>query len=796
MKKSLLIALVSLICGLLAGAVLFRGGHGNGSGTGNAGGSHAGHDHSGAATGSADAEMKDEVWTCSMHPQVKQPNPGKCPICAMALIPLSSMGGGDGERSFSMSEAAQQLAGITTTEVVRGHPQARVRLFGKIMYDETRMRTVAARFPARIDRLFVDYTGIRVEKGDHLATVYSPELLSVQTELLTAKKFGNDKAAQITRDKLRLWGFSDQQIRQIESSGETSDQLTIDAPASGIVTQKNVSEGDYVETGTPYFKIADLDEVWVMLDAYESDTPWLRFGQSVEFTTESIPGRTFEGRISFLSPELDPSTRTVSVRVNVPNEARMLKPGMFVSGVVEAKIAGAGQVLDPSLKGKWISPMHPEIIKDQPGKCDICGMDLVEAESLGYVVSDTTMDPPLLVPAGAVLHTGKRSVVYVQQEDADQPTFEGREVLLGPRAGDQYIVEAGLNEGEKVVAEGGFVIDSALQIQAKPSMMTPSGEAAPLFPKSPAPDEFLTAADGVLKSYFALQKALAGDSLDQAKAAVREALLKLEKMPVDSLPDPSRPVWKDVSARFQSAAVQVEAAGKIDNARLEFQKLSDVVDEWVHRFGTAQLPVYQAFCPMAFDNKGGTWLQSDDDLLNPYFGASMLKCGEVKNQIAEAKAVSLDADANAIVQSVLLDYYAVKDGLTGDSLEAAKNAAEKLDKTAAGLSGGGDELLALSEGLREAAQSAASAADIEAARLAFEKMTTKIEAIITGFGGAIETPVYKAFCPMAFDNKGANWLQAGDEIENPYFGASMLKCGEIKQQLATAAKAGTEPSEK
>jgi len=788
MKKYLVIAVVSVICGLVGGAVLFRGG----GGTGTAGTGHGGHDHAGMDDGKdAGGETKAGVWTCSMHPQVKQPNPGKCPICAMALIPLSSMQGGDGERSYSMSEAAKQLAGITTTEVVRGHPQARVRLFGKVMYDETRMRTVAARFPGRIDRLFVDYTGIRVEKGDHLATVYSPELLSVQTELLTAKKFGNDKAAQITRDKLRLWGFSNQQIRQIESSGETSDQLTLDAPASGIVIQKDVNEGDYVETGTPYFKIADLEEVWIILDAYESDTPWLRFGQAVEFTTESVPGRTFEGKISFLSPELDPSTRTVSVRVNVSNEAKMLKPGMFVSGLVEAKVAGAGQVLDPSLEGKWISPMHPEIVKDQPGKCDICGMDLVEAEKLGYTVADPEMKPPLLVPAGAVLHTGKRSVVYVQQPDAKQPTFEGREILLGPRAGDQYIVEAGLSEGENVVSEGGFVIDSALQIQAKPSMMLPSDSEEPLYPRSPASDEFLTEADGVLQSYFTLQQALAGDSLGEAKSAAGNALERLKKMPVDSLSDPVMPVWQEVAGRFETAVLQIEAAEQIETARSDFQKLSRVVGEWVLRFGTAHLPVYEHYCPMAFDNEGGTWFQPDEELKNPYFGASMLKCGEVKKQISEATAVSLDADANATLHSILDDYFALKDNLVGDSVEKAKHAAKQLEESAGGLGGAGNELTAISHDLRKVARTASSAADIEAARRAFEKITTIIKTLIDRFGGGIETPVFQAFCPMAFDNKGAAWLQEDDEIKNPYFGASMLKCGEIKRQLSGAPESDT-----
>jgi len=214
--------------------------------------------------------------------------------------------------------------------------------------------------------------------------------------------------------------------------------------------------------------------MWVVLDAYESDLQWLRYGQEVEFTTLAYPGEVFSGAISFISPMMRDGTRTVNVRVNVENPDRKLKPGMFVRAVVRSKIAAPGKVMDADLAGKWISPMHPEIVKDQPGQCDVCGMDLVPAESLGYVgVSPSTAEAPLVIPASAPLITGTRAVVYVEVPEADAPTYEGLEITLGPRAGDYYLVASGLKPGQRVVSRGAFKIDSALQIQAQPSMMNP-----------------------------------------------------------------------------------------------------------------------------------------------------------------------------------------------------------------------------------------------------------------------------------------------------------------------------------
>jgi len=430
---------------------------------------------------------KQQWWTCSMHPQVRRPEPGQCPICGMDLVPVSQSTEADlGQRQIQISEAAAKLMEIQTSPVERRFVNAEIRMVGKVAYDETRVKYITAWVPGRIDRLYVDFTGTVVREGEHMVYLYSPQLLSAQEELLQAIKASESmsedsselvrRSTQATleaaREKLRLWGLTSEQIEQIEQMHEPTDHLTIYAPIGGVVIHKNATEGMYVETGTKIYTIADLSKMWVMLDAYESDMPWIRYGQQVRFTTEAHPGKVFTGRISFIDPRLNPETRTVKLRVNVDNPQQALKPEMFVRAVVRPKVAAMGNVMEPNMAGKWICSMHPSVIKDRPGTCDICGMDLVTTESLGYAEVKEPDEPPLVVPSSAALVTGERAVVYVKVPDSEKPTFEGREVVLGPRAGDHYIVQKGLAEGEVVVTKGNFKIDSALQIQAKPSMMS------------------------------------------------------------------------------------------------------------------------------------------------------------------------------------------------------------------------------------------------------------------------------------------------------------------------------------
>jgi len=430
-----------------------------------------------------------------MHPQIITDRPGKCPICGMNLIPLAvDSAVSTAVRELVISKEAARLMEIATSVVRRKFVTNEIRMFGKIDYDETRLKNITAWVPGRIDRLYVDFTGITVSKGDHMVYLYSPQLISAQAELLQASKAaGAVKAGtsdlvkrstlatlEAAREKLRLLGLGVEQIENIEGSGKPQTHITINSPMGGIVIHKNAAEGMYVDTGTPICTVADLSRLWVKLDAYESDLPWLRYGQEVEFTTQAYPGRVFKGTISFIDPVLNDKTRTVKVRVNVDNTEGRLKPQMFVRAVVRSKIAAGGRVMAAEMAGKWICPMHPDVVKTQAGSCDICGMDLVTTESLGYVKAVAPEKAPLVIPASAPLITGKRAVVYVQVPNTEKPTYQGREIVLGSRAGDYYIVESGLQEGEIVVTNGNFKIDSAMQIQAKPSMMSPEGQKVPM----------------------------------------------------------------------------------------------------------------------------------------------------------------------------------------------------------------------------------------------------------------------------------------------------------------------------
>ncbi len=600
------------------------------------------HEH--AAQSGAD---QNQWWTCSMHPQIRQPKPGKCPICFMDLIPVASSGGDLGERQISFSQAAVKLMEIATTPVERKFVTAEVRMVGKIDYDEAQVKNITAWVPGRIDRLFVDFTGTTVNKGDHMVELYSPELISAQAELLQALKAVENASAaaselvkrtteatlEAAREKLRLLGLTAEQIGKIESSGRTVTHITIYSPIGGIVIHKNATEGVYVETGTPIYTVADLSRLWVKLDAYESDLPWIRYGQKVEFTTEAYPGEVFHGTINFIDPILNEQTRTVKVRVNVDNPQGKLKPQMFVRAVVRSQVALGGRVMAPEMAGKWICPMHPEVVKAEAGTCDVCGMDLVTTESLGYVV-DTIKEAPLVIPTSAPLITGTRAVVYVQLPGKEKPTFEGRQVTLGPRAGDHYLVKEGLAAGELVVTKGSFKIDASLQIQAKPSMMNPSAGQQQAPESLEVPTAFREQVWGVVEKYLSLHQALAGDDEDGAVTAAQAAIGALSAVDMSLVGGKPHEVWMSSTAEMNKALGAIKEGVQIEAERQAFEQLSKELIAVVQQFGIPEnRSLYRIHCPMAFNNKGADWLQQDKDTRNPYFGASMLKCGEIAEVI-------------------------------------------------------------------------------------------------------------------------------------------------------------------
>ena len=592
-----------------------------------------------------------------MHPQIRAPKPGLCPICAMDLIPVEAGDGALAPRTFATTKESAALMNIQTRPVERRFVDADVRMVGKVAYDETRLAYITAWVPGRLDKLYVDYTGVHVHEGDHMVYLYSPELISAQEELRQAKRTAasltGDTAAgrtaqatlEAARERLRLWGLTPEQIATAET-GEFSDHITIYAPVGGTVIERNGREGMYVDTGTRIYTLADFDQMWVMFDAYESDLPWLRYGQRVQFTTEAYQGEAFEGMIVFIDPFLDPETRTAKVRVNVENMDGKLKPEMFVRGVVHSRVAGGGRVMDPALTGKWVSPMHPEIVQDEPGDCPVCGMDLVPAEELGYVAEDELEDAkPLVIPVTAALTTGKRAVVYVQVADGEQPAFEGREIQLGPRAGDYYIVREGLSEGERVVVNGNFKIDSALQILAKPSMMLPEesveadGEDATPMVNYDAPPPFREQLAAVYKAYLPLQEALAGDDPDAAKAAAGKTVEAMESVNMKLLEGGAHMAWMPLATAMKDNLGVISAAAGLDPMRAHFEPVATALEQAIRQFGIqGGPPVFVAHCPMALDGKGANWLQQGSEISNPYYGATMLRCGDIVEQVESADA--------------------------------------------------------------------------------------------------------------------------------------------------------------
>ncbi|MDR9416777.1 MAG: efflux RND transporter periplasmic adaptor subunit, partial [Gracilimonas sp.] len=369
-------------------------------------------------------EDGEVVYTCSMHPQVRENEPGNCPICGMELIPAESSNSGlvENDYTLTMTNAAVKLAEIQTSEVRSGKAIHTFTLPGKVVENQNNVSSVTAHFPGRIRNLYVYYAGTFVQEGQRLVSVYSPELIAAQQELLETVKYKeqNPRLYQAARQKLRLWEFPLSTINEIEESGEIMTELDFFSPVSGYVSEVAISREEHVREGGMMYRVVNLSSVWVDFQAYESNVANIDEGDKVRFSVEAFPGQKFESTVIYVDPFLNTDSRSVTIRAKVENPESRLKPGMLAKASIESSVD--------------------------------------EGSSL-------------LVPRSAVMWTGKRSIVYVQVQGTDSPTFEAREVLIGQRAGEYYVVESGLQEGELVVTNGTFKIDSAAQLNDKLSMM-------------------------------------------------------------------------------------------------------------------------------------------------------------------------------------------------------------------------------------------------------------------------------------------------------------------------------------
>jgi Cu(I)/Ag(I) efflux system membrane fusion protein len=599
------------------------------------------------------------TYTCPMHPHIRQPNPGRCPICGMELVPAATATTDLNELAVKIEPAQRRLANIQTGEVERAPLEATLQTVGVIAVDESRQATIAAYIDGRIERLFADYTGVEIKNGDHLAVIYSPQLYGAQVEYLEARRAisGTGGLAAVrqaqealvanTRQRLREFGMTDDQLGDLERSGKAQSRLTIYAPQGGTVVEKLAVEGDYVKAGDPIYRIAELSTVWLMLKLFPEDATRIRFGQRVQAVIQSLPGENLVGRVAFIDPTVDRDTRTVGVRVELLNDGR-LRPGDYAEAFVALPIGPRGKVYDADLAGKWISPMHPQIIRDDPGQCPICGMDLVPTARYGFTEEPVPQAESVYVPRSAVLLAGGNSVVYVESQPG---LFEIRPVTVGPILRDKIVILEGLEAGEQVATAGNFLIDSQMQLAGKPSLIDPTRAIA----KAEERDEPLSferiaiapvagdagkALEELYSAYFEVQHALASDKKPPAATAQRLNQMAAKLTGDKTLPGSAVKLVAEVAEKSEHLHHM-----EIEEARQAFKPISHAVVTLATQVRSegSQRAFTHFFCPMV-PGGAGDWLQADDKLLNPYFGAKMLRCGEKVQELPPAGTAAPASD--------------------------------------------------------------------------------------------------------------------------------------------------------
>jgi membrane fusion protein, copper/silver efflux system len=358
----------------------------------------------------AAASMAGEIdhYTCSMHPSVKEAAPGKCPICGMDLVPVSKEQQQDGV--VMIDDARRQLMGVRTELVALAPMRKDFRVVGHVTYDESSLADVNLKIHGWITKLYVNETGQKVTRGQTLLSLYSPELYNAEQDfLLAAQGSATPALANATRQRLHLLGLDDGQIAALSKQGAPSESVAIASPASGFVIEKNVVEGASVDAGMRLYRIAALTKVWIEAQVYEADLASVRLGQPASVTLDYLPGRTYDAKVAYVYPTIDPQTRTGQVRLELANKDLDLRPGMYASVTLTADLG-----------------------------------------------------PRVQVPSVAVVYTGPRRLVFVDQ---GQGRFRPQEIVVGVSSSGMYEVLSGLNAGDEVATSGVFLIAAEARIR-------------------------------------------------------------------------------------------------------------------------------------------------------------------------------------------------------------------------------------------------------------------------------------------------------------------------------------------
>ncbi|WP_428236507.1 efflux RND transporter periplasmic adaptor subunit [Gracilimonas sp.] len=567
-------------------------------------------------------EEGEIVYTCSMHPQIRENEPGNCPICGMELIPAGDSESGtlENEYTLTMTNAAVKLAEIQTSLVEYGDAVHTFTLPGKVVENQNNVSSVTAHFPGRIRDLYVDYEGTFVQEGQKMASVYSPQLIAAQQELLETVKYKeqNPRLYEAAKQKLRLWEFPESTINAIERSGEIMTELDFFSPVSGYVSEVAISREEHVMEGGLMYRVVNLSSVWVDFQAFESNVANIEEGDNVQFSVEAFPGQQFEAEVIYVDPFLNNDSRSVTIRTRIENPRSMLKPGMLARANIRSEVS--------------------------------------EGEAL-------------LVPRSAVMWTGKRSIVYVQVRGTDTPTFEAREVEIGQRAGEYYVVESGLQQGELVVTNGTFKIDSAAQLNDKLSMMNrepgtgtnrsahdhgnmESGAEMDMdrsedqteidhsqhqsmvsTPEDTADESthlHSVHLDALVESYLKMKTALTQDDLEQAKNHLQVFAKEVKNS--SEMNDHKEHIQQHENHHqaMLNAVQMAENSTNIKALRSAFKQISaELITALENQNYEGDL--FKQYCPMY--EGGSSWISDKKDIENPFYGTQMHNCGETVEQL-------------------------------------------------------------------------------------------------------------------------------------------------------------------
>lgn len=562
------------------------------------------HDHSQMNVDESAAST--EIWTCSMHPQIRQEEFGICPICEMDLILLDNSMGSDDPTILRMSTESAKLAQVETfiigdgqngnTELGSETGSSSIKVDGTVKLDERTIKSQTAHLSGRIESMDVTFEGQYINKGQQIATVYSTELLAASQELITAVQY-NDRVEGLkdaATQKLKNWKITDAQIQRILSTGKPIETISIFADHSGYVLSKKLSQGDYVTKGQSLYTLGSTSRLWLVFDVFESDLSNVKKGNKVVFTTPSVANKEFDAKVTYIDPMLNSSTRTATIRAEINNSGNKLKPGMLLNGTIIS-------------------------------------------------VKSTTMNSEnetVIVPNTAVLWTGERSVVYVQLPDTDVPSYQYREVEIGGRSGDYINVVEGLEIGEEVVTHGAFAIDAAAQLNNNMSMMNRNvkikkeeqSDVVPSF-SDVTPIEFKAQLDQSIIKYIDLKNALVDTDQNSASLAADFFSKSLKDIDMTLLEGESHIYWMEQLKALDSHATMVINSPDVEEQRNQFDFLSQAMINSTKAFGTNDKTYYVQYCPMAKGNEGADWLSTEDQIRNPYFGDKMMKCGSVKLEL-------------------------------------------------------------------------------------------------------------------------------------------------------------------